>query len=119
MKTFIISSFIVLASSAVQQIGQLISQTAGSDDPTNIGPIVSAGGSVTAVGGIVYIAHLLASGRLVARDPAASEQYLREANARLLQLTHEAQERENEYIDMLKTGPHVDQTRGRPRGTGR
>lgn len=88
-----------LAGFGLVNVGTFLAQTAG---PANdFAPYVSGAGSITAVGGIVYIARLLATGRLVARDPFIETEALKklaEVNADLLKDAHT---RESAYLDLL------------------
>lgn len=90
-----------LVGAALSSFGWLLAQTAG-DTGADFGPWVSAGGSATAVAGIVYIAKLMADGKLVARDPAASEQRLTSLTETSHQLVIDAHQREATYVDVIR-----------------
>lgn len=65
-------------------------------------PIISGSGAATAVAAIVYIARLMANGRLVARDPDAVEKQLLQINASLAKLVETGQKREEDYLGFLR-----------------
>ena len=74
-------------------------------------------GATAAVGGLVYIARLMATGRLVARDPALVEKTLMEMTHQLTKLVESDQEHEDDYRQFLLGMAAVDAPkRGQPRG---
>lgn len=84
----------------------LAAQTAA---PTNeLAPYISGGGAAAAVGGLVYIARLMANGRLVARDPAVEAEALKGLLDRVLKVEEVGGERERSYhallVDQLRKG---------------
>lgn len=84
----------------------IIAQSAPSAD--SVAPWVSAGGSGVAVAGIVYIARLMATGRLVARDPALEARTLERLTETSLEIAKAAHEREKTLMDLLLKGrPHA------------
>jgi hypothetical protein len=85
----------------------LLAQAAAPD----VAPWVSAGGATAAVGGLVYVARLLASGELVASPVADRERDLRRLvhqserrEERLQELLEEAGRREDSYHRVLTGG---------------
>lgn len=89
---------------AVGQLGVLLEQTS---TPTgqDLGPWVSAAGAAAAVSGMVYIAKMMADGRLVARDPAAVETKLTNLTETSQQLVADAHQRESIYVDVIRGRP--------------
>jgi hypothetical protein len=86
----------------LSQLGVIIAQV--DDGATgSIGAFVSAGGAAAAVGGIVYIAKLMATGQLVARDPARVEQKLTEVVDQSQTLLRESHVREQSYLEWLSS----------------
>lgn len=73
------------------------------NDSTPIGAWVSGGGAAAAVSGIVYIARLMATGKLVARDPDAEARALKELLDQVLKLAQEGGKREDDYLQFLKS----------------
>lgn len=97
----------VLVGNAVMVGGSLLAQTA-SGGPGDLAPWISGAGSVTAVGGIVYIARLMATGQLVARDPAAETEALKdlvrdtaELTRRVTAIAEAGADRERTLHDLL------------------
>lgn len=88
-----------LSGFAVTQAGWVLAQT---EPGADFGPWVSAGGSVTAVAGIVYIAKMLADGKLVARDPSQVEQQLKALVEKVSEVAREGHEREQDYMRLLR-----------------
>lgn len=89
---------------ALGQLGVLLAQTS---TPTgqDLGPWVSAAGAAAAVSGMVYIAKMMADGKLVARDPAAVESRLMSIAERANQLTADSHQRESTYIEVIRGRP--------------
>lgn len=83
--------------------------------PNDVAPLVSAGGGVTLAGCVVYIAKLLAQGRLVARDPAVEAEALRKLAGYNAQLAADAHQREADYLDLLREGHQHDGEPAAPR----
>lgn len=104
---------VVLSGTFTASIGNVLGQTSPTTDPSTIAPWVSAGGSVTAVGGIVYIARLLATGRLVARDPAEVEKRLQTLVDEVSAVAEEGHQREVDYLEFLKA--RVSEYLGQPK----
>lgn len=104
----------VLTGAGMMSLSEVLAQASGA--PTDLAPYVSGAGSVTAVGGIVYIARLLATGRLVARDPSIEAEALKKLAENNAHLAEEAHEREGHYRDLLLAGLAPDRRhQDRPR----
>jgi hypothetical protein len=95
--------FFILAGAGVNSLGALLAQVPSSGGG-ELAPYVSGAGSITAVAGIVYIARLLATGRLVARDPSIEAEALKKLADSNAELAKEAHEREANYRDLLLQG---------------
>lgn len=90
---------------AISQIGRLIAQVAPSNgDFTTAGSWVTATGSAVAVGGLAYIARLMASGKLVARDPARVEAQVLELVEKSDKREAAAEIREQRFYELLTRG---------------
>lgn len=107
----------VLAGNALVAFSALLAQTAGGT-PADFAPWISGAGSVTAVGGIVYIARLMATGQLVARDPAAENEQLKDMVRAVTALTEESAERERSYHSLLVRRYEAQTGRNVPRKDG-
>lgn len=85
-------------------VGGMLAQASGGGD---IAPLVSGGGAVTAVGGIVYIARLMATGRLVARDTDVVSRELEQLAVKITNVADRALQREKDYHDtfIARRGP--------------
>lgn len=80
--------------------GSFIAQASGGA-ADNLAPWATGGGAAAAVGGIVYIARLMATGRLVARDTAVAEASLTKLAADLVELVKASAARETDYRRLL------------------
>lgn len=107
----------VLAGNATIALGGLLAQTA-SGGAGDFAPWITGAGSVTAVGGIVYIARLMATGQLVARDPAAEHEQLKDMVRRVVELEEASADRERSFHNLLvrryeaESGRRVERERG-------
>jgi hypothetical protein len=94
----------ILASTA----GHLIAQAAPGPTGTDIATWIQGGGAATAVGVLGYIARLMATGRLVARDPAEQTAVMRDliekysdTFEKLAELTDQSHKREDSFHRLL------------------
>lgn len=105
-----------LSLAAIGNFSVLLAQAAATSgtDPTIA--VLSAGGSISAVGGLVYIAKKFADGSLVAREPAQTERVLIAMNEKLIELLQESQRREDrEHERERSTMEWLAQETGRDR----
>lgn len=93
----------VLAGAALSTLSNLLA-AATTGTPADFAPWISGGGAVTAVGGIVYIARLMATGQLVARDPAKEAAELKTLLDQVLEVTRTGADREAAYRQLLLDG---------------
>jgi hypothetical protein len=107
----------VLAGNAAMAAAAILAQTSGGG-AADIAPWVSGAGSMTAVAGIVYIARLMATGQLVARDPAAENEALKDYLRRVLNVEEAGRDREVSYHNLLvdryeaQTGRRIQRDEG-------
>jgi hypothetical protein len=93
----------VLVGTGVSSAAAILA-AAGGTTTTDLAPWVSGGGAATAVAGIVYIAKLMATGKLVARDPALEAAELKQLLDRVLTVATASGEREDAYRQLLLDG---------------
>lgn len=77
----------------------LLAQASGSAD--NLAPWASGGGAAASVGAIIYIARLMAIGRLVARDTAVAEATLTQLTKEVTEIAKAALEQQASYHQLL------------------
>lgn len=87
--------------STMAGLAAVIAQSQPSGDLGALAPWASVAGSGAAVAGIVYIARLMATGKLVARDPALAEAEQLKTTQRLLELLDAANTREDRFYQYL------------------
>lgn len=87
------------------------------------GTFTAAGATTAAVGALVYIARLMASGQLIAKNTAKAEEKqaemlatMLEVNRELVALVKHGEQRERELWDFLRTGRLPDAMPDRPPG---
>lgn len=90
----------------VAAIGEVVAQAAPSSGAADLAPWASVLGSGAAVGGIVYIAQLMATGKLVARDPARVEAERATEIKQLAEIVAEAIKREDRlFAELTRRNP--------------
>lgn len=94
----------ILLAFALTGLGSSLSILGAATDPGAGGEIatyVQGAGAAAAVSGLAYMARLMATGRLVARDPARVEAALLEINEKMIDLLRSSQSRETDYRELL------------------
>ena len=84
---------------AVNGAAGVIAAAAG--NPATLGELISAGGSVSAAGALIYIVKKMTDGQLVARDPARVEQQVVDLAEAAQRALAEAHRRETQYVELL------------------
>lgn len=107
-RTFEIAASIGAVSAAAQGLAVAIG-AATSDAPPDLGAWISAGGSFSAAGALIYIVKKMTDGQLVARDPGRVEATQAEQLARHQELLRDALDREEKlehlYREAINRGP--------------
>lgn len=106
-----------IAGNAAVMAGALLAQTA-SPGAADFAPWISGAGSMTAVAGLVYVARLMATGQLVARDPAAEAEQLKDALREVVRIAEAGGDRERAYHNLLVRRYESQSGRNVPRKDG-
>lgn len=100
---------ISIAGVLAANIGVLLAQSTGTGAAGELGPYVSGGGALGAVGGLIWFGRQMAAGKLVSRDVADEAQQLKrlieksaERERRLERLEEAGADRERSYHSMLQ-----------------
>lgn len=92
-----------LVLAVVTAVAELYAQAT---DGTDVGTFASAGALTTTAGALVWVIGLLASGRLVHRDPAKANKALEDQLAKVTDALDQAAKREDTFRELaFKKGP--------------
>jgi hypothetical protein len=88
-----LAGFIITALGGMASVVGVVASASGNGD---VGQYLSGGGAAAAVGGLVYVARLMATGQLVARDTHEESETLKDYLERVLTVEMGSAARERE-----------------------